>query len=410
MPETRDIVRKESSKGIGYSVVDLNGTRHVFASAVPRKGESLEDQAHDALRTIEAVMQEEGTMGSIVKQAVFVKGVDEIDQCRQIIKEFYRDQLPATTYIPQPPCEGKLLEIEAFGIGWGRGDVEIKRLSERTVLTRHDDITWVHLGHIIPQTKAAGVYQRSLDAFGRMSEGLAARGFRYDQVVRTWLYLGDIVGREGDTQRYKELNRARTDFYRDIRFGGKHLPTNLDHRVYPASTGIGADGNDVVMSCIAMTTDRDDVKLLPLENPLQTSAFDYGEQYSPESPKFARAMAIAAGDFATIFVSGTASITQSETRYLGDMEGQTWQTLENIAALISADNFKAHGLPGFGATLDDLAFVRVYVKRQEDYALSKNICNCRLGELPAIYAAADVCRPELLVEIEGIAFSRRGVQ
>jgi len=55
-----------------------------------------------------------------------------------------------------------------------------------------------------------------------------------------------------------------------------------------------------------------------------------------------------------------------------------------------------------------LALVRVYIKRQEDYELVRNICECRLGELPTIYAVADVCRPDLLVEIEAISFSRRG--
>ena len=226
-------------------------------------------------------------------------------------------------------------------------------------------------------------------------------------MIRTWLYLGDIVGWEEDTQRYKELNRARTDFYRDMQFGGNHAPVDLGHRVYPASTGIGSEGNDVIMSCIALATERNDVQLTPLENPLQTSAFDYGEAYSPKSPKFCRAMAIAVGDFATTFVSGTASITQSETQYVGDIEGQTWQTLDNIGALISEFNLRRHGLPGFGATLDDLALVRVYVKRQEDYKIAKDVCECRLGELPIVYAVADVCRPELLVEIEGMAFSRR---
>ena len=38
---------------------------------------------------------------------------------------------------------------------------------------------------------------------------LAGEGVRFDQVFRTWLYLGDIVGPQDDTQRYKELNRAR---------------------------------------------------------------------------------------------------------------------------------------------------------------------------------------------------------
>jgi len=62
---------------------------------------------------------------------------------------------------------------------------------------------------------------------------------------------------------------------------------------------------------------------------------------------------------------------------------------------------------GLGATLGDLAFARVYIKRQEDYRGVRAVCEDRLGELPTVYAVADVCRPELLVEIEGVAFSRR---
>ena len=88
-------------------------------------------------------------------------------------------------------------------------------------------------------------------------------------------YLGDIVGPEGDTQRYKELNRARTDFFRGMKFGeGLTLP-GFDRPIFPASTGIGTDGRDIVMSGIAISTPRDDVKVVALENPQQVSAFDY---------------------------------------------------------------------------------------------------------------------------------------
>ena len=117
-------------------------------------------------------------------------------------------------------------------------------------------------------------------------------------------------------------------------------------------------------------------------------------------------MAVTADQSATIFVSGTASITSSETRYIEDIEGQTNLTLDNIEALISADNFKNHNAPGYGATLQDLALVRVYIKRQEEYAKCRAVCEARLGKRPIIYAIADVCRPELLVEIEGVAFAR----
>jgi len=398
------MIRKESSDGIGYSVVDL-GVRHVFASAVPRNGGDLHEQARDALRTIEDVIDEEGTLGSIVHQAVFVKDATLIDPCRQIMRDFYGDEMPATTYIPQPPCKGKLVEVEALGVGLGHGEVEIERHSESLVVTRHEGVAWIHCAHIVPNTGNGALYDRSLDAFGGLRQQLATRGARYDQIIRTWLYLGDIVGPEGDTQRYKELNRARTDFYRDLRFGMNHLPPEINWPVYPASTGIGTDGKEVVMSSIAVSTNRDDVVLVPLENPLQTPAFDYREGYSPKSPKFCRAMAITASDHATIFVSGTASITDSETRYVDDVEGQTWQTLDNIAALIGNENFKRHGMPGLDATLDDMALVRVYIKRQEDYEVVRNVCEARLGELPTIYAVADVCRDDLLVEIEGMAFA-----
>jgi enamine deaminase RidA (YjgF/YER057c/UK114 family) len=401
------MIRKESSDGIGYSVVDLNDVRHVFAAAVPRKGETLEEQADDALRTIEAVICEEGARGSIVQQAVFYRDHEQLDQVRRIIREFYGPHLPATSYVPQPPCAGKLLSIEALGVGRGYGEVEIERRSERLVVTRHNDISWIHCGQIMPRIAAPSVYERSLDCFDQMRDLLSAENVAFEQVIRTWLYLGDIVGPEGPTQRYKELNRARTDFFAGCRFGRGLVSPEQNGAVYPASTGIGTEGRDVMMSCIAFATSREDVAGASLENPRQTSAFDYAQAYSPKSPKFSRAMALTCGRCATILVSGTASITVSETRHVGDVAAQTNETLDNIEALISEANLARHGMPGLGATLDGLALVRVYIKRQEDYQKTRAVCEQRLGELPTIYAVADVCRPELLVEIEGIGFSFR---
>ena len=57
------LLRKVARDGIGYSVVELSDVRHVFAAAVPHKGSTLEEQAEDALRTIAAVVDEEGRAG-----------------------------------------------------------------------------------------------------------------------------------------------------------------------------------------------------------------------------------------------------------------------------------------------------------------------------------------------------------
>jgi enamine deaminase RidA (YjgF/YER057c/UK114 family) len=399
------VIRKESSEGIGYSVIERHRIRHVFAAAAPRDGNTLAEQAHDALQTIERVMAEEGTHRAIVRQDVFVSQPGDFPEAQRIIHDFYGSDLPATSYIAQPPCNGKLIAIEAMGLGRGCGLEHIVRVSEQVVVTCYNDITCVHCAHVRPSSESGSVYDRSRAAFEQLARAVNSQGLAFDRVIRTWLYLGDIVGPEGETQRYMELNRARTDCFRGIEFGkGMTLP-GRDRPIYPASTGIGTDGRDIVMSCIALSTPREDVRVVALENPQQVSAFDYGSRYGEKSPKFARAMAVTQGPCAIIYVSGTASITDSETRHVGDVEGQTWLTLDNIAALISEQNLGAHGLPGMGATLDDMALVRVYVKRAGDYAKVKAVCDVRLGELPSIYAVGDVCRHELLVEIEGIAFS-----
>jgi enamine deaminase RidA (YjgF/YER057c/UK114 family) len=212
------MIQKKSCEGIGYSVVELNEARHVFVAAAPRQTGSLEDEARDTLQTVQAVMAEEGTRGSIVHQAVFFRKLDQLEEIQRIIKEFYGDELPATSYIPQPPCNGKLLSIEALGVGRENGGVEIKRITDQVVVTSHDGITWVHCANVVPEIPSEAVYDRSVDAFERMQRQLADQGVPFENVVRTWLYLGDIVGPEGDTQRYIELNRARTDFFRGMRF------------------------------------------------------------------------------------------------------------------------------------------------------------------------------------------------
>lgn len=231
-------------------------------------------------------------------------------------------------------------------------------------------------------------------------------GASFEDVVRVWLYQGSITEKVHGMERYRELNRARTDFFTNIPFDKRHLSSpHKGHAIYPASTGIGTLCHGLITACMALQSKRDDVSLLGLENPLQISAFDYPKEYSVKSPKFARAMAVRAGNHVTTWVSGTASIVNAETVHKGDAMKQTEQTLTNIEKLIAPENFARHGWADAGATLADLAKIHVYVKHPEDFDKVRQVCERRLGRLPTIYAVADVCRPDLLVEIEGAAFS-----
>lgn len=389
----------------GHVVVDLEPVHRVALAIAPKGRGSFAEQFAEAMRMIDEVLGHEGVPMEVTFQSVFLKRAEDEAEFRRLLAERFGDCLPATICVVQPPCCGADLAIEAWAVG-GPGAVVIFH-NPQLVEVRYDGLRWIYCAGIEPSLEAQSAYAQSESVFRQMNDQLAGVGVRFDEVVRIWLYFGGITSDEAGTERYRELNRARTDFFANLSFGGRLTMPGQTSDFYPASTGIGTLGRGLVTACQAMQTSRSDVHLLPLENPLQTPSFDYGQEYSLKSPKFSRAMAMVIGDYATTWISGTASIVNSETVHLGDVEKQTHQTIDNIRNLIAPENFERQGLPGFGAGLDDIAKLRVYIKHQEDYEKCRAICDERLGGLPTIYAVADVCRPDLLVEIEGVAFSAR---
>jgi enamine deaminase RidA (YjgF/YER057c/UK114 family) len=122
-----------------------------------------------------------------------------------------------------------------------------------------------------------------------------------------------------------------------------------------------------------------------LSNPGQQDAFRYGSAFS-------RGALIRQSDFAMIQVSGTAAIDeQGKSLYPGDVRGQINCTFDKIAALIGQE----------GASLQDIAAACVFVKRPEDALIYQEMAAARgLTNLPAVVMVADICRPELLFEID----------
>lgn len=427
-----------------HRTVSFGSYRQFFLVAVPEEhfqssgddtqghGQTVADwprQVRSLLERVRTTLQREGFADDVVMSNFFMADIAKKELVRQILAEVFPDGLGATTFIPQAPANGFAVAVEIWAIGNQDSNEpgivspvqqasDKKRASKiyregplpgRVVVLEFDGMRWFFGGDMRPGSLPIGAYRRSYDAFSRLGDQLKQNRFSVDQLVRTWIYQGHLVLPEGETQRYKELNRARTDFFSGVDFIKRYLPDMYRGDVYPASTGIGADDVDVVIGAVAIATDRkagtETLLAVPLENPNQTSAFDYGTAYSPQSPKFARAMAIAPGnDSCLIFVSGTASITESESRHIEDPAGQTELTLDNIAALIDGKNLERHGIAGFRCGLSDLKCVRVYVKRPTEFETIKSVCQKRLGDdIPILYTIADVCRPELLVEIEGFA-------
>jgi enamine deaminase RidA (YjgF/YER057c/UK114 family) len=389
---------------IECSLVDLADSTRVAMMLAPRGRGALREQAIEVLAALRAILERQSKPMAVTVQTVFLRDERDRRECEQLLATHYGSRLPVTNFVSQAPCCGAALALEAWAIGGE--DVRVEHFGPQALAVSYDSVRWVNCAGVESTGPGKGVYAETLGTLEQMRSALTQAGAGFEDVVRTWFYLGGITEPEAQTERYRELNRARADFYRKLSFRGPLLEPGIPHEIYPASTGIGMSGNGLAASCLTLQTTRQDALLVALENPQQTPAYAYHPRYSPQSPKFSRAMALVLGHYVTTWISGTASIVKSESRHPDDIEKQTEQTIDNIERLIAPETFAFHGVRGGGARLHDLAKVRVYLKRAEDFARCKAVCERRFGALPAIYAVADVCRPELLVEIEGVAFSR----
>lgn len=386
-----------------HAVLDLGNLTRLAILAVPGSRGSFREQAEETFAQLVCLIKHQPVLLTATAMTVFLRSGADESACEEIIRQSFGENAPVTTFVVQPPCCGAALGVEIWAAG-GAG-VRIKRLGSHLLSVESEGVRWIHCGGIGDELGVDGAYAESFLAFKNLEEQLNRAGVSFDQVVRTWIYVNQITSGEYGAQRYQELNRARTDFFRDVAFGRRHRAERSPETIYPASTGIGTGGTNIAISCLALDSSRPDVFVLPLENPQQTPACAYHARYSPQSPKFARAMAVVQGHFICTLVSGTASIVNAKTVFPGDVVRQTEQTLDNIQRLIGPDNFAQHGMAGCGATLREIAKLRVYVKHPVHYERCSEVVERRLPNVPAIYLHADVCRPELLVEIEAVAFS-----
>ncbi|MGO8675053.1 MAG: dioxygenase [Limisphaerales bacterium] len=393
-----------SAEQASCSRVNLGALTRLALTLVPAGRGAFRDQAIEVMAGLKAILSKEPAPVTVTVQTVFLRRAADQPECEALFREHYGDELPLTSFVIQPPCCGAALALEVWAVA---GDsVRIERFGPHVLTVACEGARWVYCGGIKPLATLESAHAQTLDALARMNNSLGLAGCSFQHALRTWFYLEGITRPEAASSRYQELNRARSDFYRDVAFCSSLFRPQCPHPFYPASTGIGMSAASLLVGCVALETRREDVLLLALENPQQTPAYAYQAKYSGQSPKFARAVALLLGNYMTTWISGTASIVSSESRYLGDIEKQTEQTIDNVQRLISPDNFAAHGVSGAGAEFQDLAKIRVYLKRPEDLDKCRAICARRFGRVPAIFAVADVCRPELLVEIEGVAFSR----
>jgi len=219
----------------------------------------------------------------------------------------------------------------------------------------------------------------------------------YQHVYRFWNYIADINGISHGQERYRQFNIGRQDAFLASQ---RALTGQL-----PAACALGTAEGPLTIAFLAGRRAAQAV-----ENPRQVSAYEYPEVYGPRSPSFSRATLLPDRDDEEgiaqdiLFISGTASIVGHETLHIGDVKAQARETLANLEALIQ----QAQSQQGSQAQVFDSrnAVYRVYLRNRQDLPIVKKEIARVFGEQAnTVFLQADVCRDDLLLEIEATLFS-----
>ncbi len=293
------------------------------------------------------------------------------------------------------PC----LNVSMRRLGVDTSICEVWQGSGQLTQGRYGDIHYRHDGSVLygvitlPETDATDdgtpLQQATESAYHQLFSLLDSLRFPY--VFRVWNYMADINVHSFGLERYQQFNQGRQDAFlaheRDV-IGN-----------VPAACALGFSQGALTIAFLAG-------RIAPLcfENPRQISSSLYPPQYGLRSPTFSRASLATLSQGEVLFISGTASIVGHATVHHGDVVAQTRETMINIEAVLSEVNRQVI----CRYELSSLNY-KVYVRSPADLRLIQTELTRYVGDsLRAVYLHADVCRHDLLIEIEATGMPATG--
>jgi chorismate lyase / 3-hydroxybenzoate synthase len=291
--------------------------------------------------------------------------------------------------------DAQLADARALPPAWVRellGDASLERASEQVEIARTRDFA-------LASVRVAGASE--LDGPGL--EKAAAHAYEVLAAsvrespgwhpVRIWNFVPRILGDGGEgMDRYMRFNAGRFSAFMTWFEGAQGFD-----RVLPTASAVGHGGADLIIHLLAAREPGTAVS-----NPRQVSPHRYSKRFGPLPPCFARATRLAMPDGRQVLLAGgTASIRGEESMHVDDLPRQLAETFENLAALVTS---------AFGPIERPLEWyrtLRVYYVREGDLPIIRGAVS---GAMPGLnhveWLPAQLCRGDLLVEIEGSAENR----
>lgn len=202
----------------------------------------------------------------------------------------------------------------------------------------------------------------------------------YAHPFRFWNYIPDINRAAGsDGEHYKLFCTGRLKAFRHM---------GIPDEQFPSASALGHHAEGAAIYVLAARQQGQHYK-----NTLQVNAYQYPREYGVSSPSFSRATGIQLDGQDLFFISGTASIIGHQTISVGDVAGQLDTTISNIRHLLDS-KAKSHNRA-------QLQSLKVYLRYASDLSVTKEKLEQAFPNTLIVYTLADVCRDNLLVEVEG---------
>ncbi len=272
--------------------------------------------------------------------------------------------------------ESKLIEV------WSTNELVTQGVEDECIYQASE--SFLFISALINESRFNNISQATRYGYEKVTSIKNRLGYNHN--TRLWNYFPDINREVRGKERYKQFCEGRHNVLTEH----ENFQEN-----FSAATAIGSQGPGLMILSLSSR-----YPVSHVENPQQMSAYHYPENYGKKSPSFARATAMNIKSSDHLFVSGTSSILGHQSQHQFNVENQVNLTLDNIEVLL---NHVKKGGGSFPVTIENLNLLKVYIRQEKDLPAIEHIIQRRFTQkVPVLYLRGDICRRELMVEVEGL--------
>jgi enamine deaminase RidA (YjgF/YER057c/UK114 family) len=368
-------LKRESSPGADLALVEHDGVLEAHLTLRPLPGEKPAATVHRLARLLQA------HQAVVVRQEVF-GSLAARDEVQRSMRDHLGEVCWPVTWVEGGSCGTEpLAGLHVMAVAGAA--VKTVSVGSQPVGRAYRDASarYLLLGDLRPSGRALARPDQARQAYELLVDALRAGSMSMPNLARTWLFLDNILSW------YGPFNEVRTTFYREH---------GVFERMVPASTGVSGrnpPGAALVAGAWAVEGLQDGFCMSEVASPKQCPAPSYGSSFS-------RAVELLTPALRRVMVSGTASIEPGGASVGGgDVEAQIDLTMEVVRAILVARNLD----------FQDISRATAYFKRPEDVRFFET-WRRRFGleTWPLVCTRADICRDELLFEIEVDALATLG--